>query len=213
MVLIKRLARNDIPESPLCTACAIGKFNFNNLTKDFLVASSSELIYSTLPANRVYKKCLGAEVVRQQDDGSTVSIGKIEKIHPLARDVETPTTAAAVLISIEDSTAVNGIFRVSNSDTPRLHQEIQISTETGMVDGSIVNLNAEFQPVSAEKRGIKVVQAFEVSVEAGNLDSQDSGSPVLTSDNKLLGMFVMARSSGNGKDRAFCVKTETLIFV
>lgn len=213
MVLIKRLAINGIPESDFSTACARGKFNFNNTNTEFLVASSSELVFRNLPANRDFKDCIGAEIVRQQDDSSIASIGKIKKIHSLVGDIGIPTNTAAVLISIENPSAVQEIFQVSNSDIPTINQQIKISTKNGMIDGSVVNLNAQFQPVSASNRGIPVVQAFEVSVIAGSLDVENSGSPVLTSDNKLLGMFVMATSSGNSNDRAFCVKTGTLIFL
>lgn len=213
MVLIKRLAINNIPESSFSTACAVGKFHFNDQNTDYLIGSSSELIFRNLPPNCSYQDCSNAEIVRQQDDGSTISIGKIKKIHSLVSDIGNATTHASVLISIEDTNSIGGIHTVANSDIPTINQQIKINTQNGTVNGSVTSLDAEFQPVSAANAGVKVVQAFEVDVLENSLKAQDSGSPVLDINNKLLGMFVMTQSSVDGKDRAFCIKTENLIFM
>ena len=206
MVSIKRLATSTgIPESSICTACAVAAF-LNGSEENFLVASAMELVFRNAVPPQNFLDCIGSKIVRVESDGSEIDLGRIKKIDSLISDTGSSSFKAAVLVEIDDESAVSGVFNPPTSiGQVTLNGSVTIKTDNGDVTGIITNTNSRFQPISAGFNG-RPILGFDVNVTA-NLTPKESGSPVINSDGELVGMFVFRTGSS-----AHCVDTESLIF-
>ncbi len=207
MVLIKRLATStDITESPICNACAIAPF-LNGSTEIFLVSSAMELVFRNAVPPKDYLDCIGSKIVRVKADGSEqIDIGRIRKIDSLISNTGSSSFKAAVLVTIDNTSAVSDVFNPpANIGQVVLNNLVTIKTDNGDFTGRITNTNSRFQPISAGLNG-RPILGFDVNITA-SLTAQESGAPVINADGDLVGMFVFSTGSS-----AHCVDGESLIF-